>query len=227
MRRVFVISLGVLWMWLGGFSGSLGGSVAQARAKKHKFMLQILVQSSRRFALTGVRVYANNKLLGATDQFGIFVGFIKERKGKRVVIQLKGEGIGVKVKRTTRLRMRITNSRRVPEAVKMRFVIRGTKTRSSAKLYRFPIRVIALSPDRVGISRVRVYIDGKYVGRTNRYGMYVGRFRGLANEVIQVKAVGRGKDNEATQPVRLRVKRLKKTGKKQAVPVKFTAYINP
>lgn len=208
-------------IWLVGAGGFVQSAEARRRSGQHKFMVQILVQTPGRFSVPGVQVYANRELIGATDRFGIFIGWIKGRPGQSVEIQIQDIQLTTKKKRRFRLRMRTTNGTLRPEVLKARFFLRGA--RRIGHLKNFPIRVFALSPDRVGISKVKVLIDGKYVGRTNKYGLYVGTFRARPGEVIQVKALGRGKGNTATLPVRLRLH--KKT--KKPILVKFHAYIRP
>lgn len=222
-RVVALASLLMGLMFVGGAQDSLVSSIAEARKPrvKRKYMIQVLVQTPRRFSVPGVQIYINDLLMGATDRFGIYIGFFNGHERERLSIKIKGMGLKMSKARRFRLQTRTTNGRVIAEPVKARFFLRGSKL--VGKLHRFPIRVFALSPDRVGIAGSKVYIDGKYVGTTNKYGVYVGSFKGRPGEVIQVKVVGRGKDNEATLPARLR---LKKRGKRP-IPVKFHAYIRP
>ena len=59
----------------------------------------------------------------------------------------------------------------------------------------FPIKVIVLTSDQAGIPNVSVQINGKEIGKTDKYGTFVGTHKGKVGTSVRIKVVGAGKEN--------------------------------
>ena len=73
----------------------------------------------------------------------------------------------------------------------------------------FPIKVIALTGDKVGIPGAKVSINKKYLGETDQFGTFVGRYRGKVKARVTIKVEGPGVNNVMVFTSRLRLKRTK------------------
>ncbi|MCB9638301.1 MAG: hypothetical protein H6727_05240 [Myxococcales bacterium] len=72
----------------------------------------------------------------------------------------------------------------------------------------FPIKVVALTSDKVGIPKAKVSINNKVLGETDQFGTFVGTYRGKVNERIRIKVEGAGQDNYMIMSSLLRLRRI-------------------
>jgi hypothetical protein len=70
----------------------------------------------------------------------------------------------------------------------------------------FPIKVIVLTNDKLGIPNVSVQINDKEIGKTDKYGTFVGTHKGQVDGYVQIKVVGAGVNNyfDIKKPLRMR-----------------------
>ncbi|HAA53253.1 MAG TPA: hypothetical protein DCE42_00775 [Myxococcales bacterium] len=73
----------------------------------------------------------------------------------------------------------------------------------------FPIKVIALTTEKVGIPNARVLVNKKEIGKTDIYGTFVGTYRGKVHSKIQIRVEGPGSDNYMIMTSRLRLRKTK------------------
>ncbi len=71
----------------------------------------------------------------------------------------------------------------------------------------FPIKVIALTSDKVGIPNAKIIINGKLLGKTDQFGTFFGTYRGKVRTKIKIKVEGPGPDNYMIMTSRLRLRK--------------------
>jgi hypothetical protein len=71
----------------------------------------------------------------------------------------------------------------------------------------FPIKVVALTSDKVGIPKAKVLINGKLLGQTDQFGTFVGTYPGKVREKIEIRVEGAGVDNFMTMSSRLNLRK--------------------
>lgn len=59
----------------------------------------------------------------------------------------------------------------------------------------FPVKVIVLTNDQAGIPNASIQINSKEIGKTDKYGTFVGTHKGKVGEFVRIKVVAGGKDN--------------------------------
>jgi len=127
MTRSFSpLALGSSLLFACLLSSTVGPQLAEARSprKLQRFLIQILVQTPRRFSVPNVKVYADGQLLGDTDKYGIFIGFFSGRKGQKVKIAIRKKAIKLRRDRKVRLKTKITGTAILPVPVKLYFRIK-------------------------------------------------------------------------------------------------------
>lgn len=89
----------------------------------------------------------------------------------------------------------------------------------------FPIKVLALTSDKVGIAKAQVLVNKKKLGETDKYGAFVGTYSGKVGEKIWIKVVAKGVNNFIRVGDKLKIRKTSHGW----VPaeVKVQAYLRP
>lgn len=85
--------------------------------------------------------------------------------------------------------------------------ILGCKGSSAPQVGVFPIKVVALTSDKVGIPKAKVSINNTMLGETDQFGTFVGTYRGKVQDKIRIKVEGAGQDNYMIMTSRLRLRK--------------------
>lgn len=83
----------------------------------------------------------------------------------------------------------------------------GCKGSTAPQVGVFPIKVVALTSDKVGIPKAKVSINNKMLGETDQFGTFVGTYRGKVQDKIRIKVEGAGQDNYMIMTSRLRLRK--------------------
>ncbi|MCK6510045.1 hypothetical protein L6R29_08775 [Myxococcota bacterium] len=83
----------------------------------------------------------------------------------------------------------------------------GCKGSTAPQVGVFPIKVVALTSDKVGIPKAKVSINNTMLGETDQFGTFVGTYRGKVQDKIRIKVEGAGQDNYMIMTSRLRLRK--------------------
>ncbi|HAA56292.1 MAG TPA: hypothetical protein DCE42_16125 [Myxococcales bacterium] len=200
------------------------------------FLLKVTVQTPFKKPIPDAQIYVDGKLLGSTNFFGIYVGMYRGVVGSDIKIRVQ-RGPNNKSVATRTLRMyKGSKTRTQPIELKI-FLWKGKKTtRKPAKMppkkvthekahqmWFFPVKVIAMTSNKQGITGARVYANKKLIGKTNRMGLFYGVVKGYTGQRIRFRVSGHGKDNYMLVTTKLKMRSV--GGIKTPSSIKIEAYL--